>query len=64
MKKLFALVCALALCGSLAVAQATGGSTAPDTTTSAKGKKHHHHKGGKKHKKGGADANTGSTTPK
>jgi len=70
MKKLLTVVCALALSASLALAQATGGSTGTtgstdtSTTTTTTGKKHHtkgggHHKGGKKHKKG----DSGTTTP-
>jgi hypothetical protein len=63
MKRLFTLGIALLFCASLALAQATGGSTGkPDKgadTTSGK-KKHHTkgHKGGKKHKKGSGDTTT------
>jgi len=70
MKKLLTVVCALVLSASLALAQATGGTTGStgttgtDTsTTTTTGKKHHkgHHKGGKKHKKG--DSTTTTTPP-
>jgi hypothetical protein len=69
MKKLFTMVCALLIGGTLTFAQ-TGGSTGGqtpaggDTTKSDSGKKGHKggkkgHKGGKKGKKGSG----GTTTP-
>lgn len=64
MKKLFTLVCILALGGALSVAQ-TGTAPSGDQTTTKSGTKkagkaktHKAHKGGKKSKKG-----TTSTTP-
>ena len=67
MKKLFTVVSTILLAGSLAFAQATGGSTetkAPTsgktTTTSAKKGAKKAHKGGKKSKKG---SNATSATP-
>jgi len=70
MKKLATLVWALALAGSLALAQTAGDkmqegpkkTTKTGVTTSTKAKKHH--KGGKKSKKGSGSATSGSTVPK
>jgi hypothetical protein len=62
MKKLFAFVITLLFCGSLAFAQATGGSTdtkAPKTEGKKATKTKKGHKGGKKSKKGSG----GTTTP-
>jgi hypothetical protein len=70
MKKLFTVVFAMLLAGSLAFAQATGGSTdkagkTEAATTSGKKatKSKKGHKGGKKGKKGSA-ATTSTTPPK
>src|SRR5262249_2384806 len=71
MKKLATLVSALALAGSLALAQTAGDKTqeglkkttkAGATTTATKAKKGH--KRGKKSKKGSAGATSGSSVPK
>lgn len=64
MKKLFTLVCILALGGALSVAQTGAGSSGDQTTTKtdtkkpAKSKTHKAHKSGKKSKKNTTDTTT------
>ena len=65
MKKLFTLVCALAIGSVMAVAQA-GGSSSSASTSTAPAKKHAHHKAAKHKaaKKSKKNAGSTSTTPK
>ncbi len=70
MKKLFTILCTLALGGALAVAQAsTGGQSTStqttSTTTTKTTKKHKHHKAAKKAKKGAkTTSDSGASNPK